>query len=193
MKRSNLKRISCIFLSLFVLVFVLFGCNNPGLKHFGTVRMLLTDFPLQDKEVEEVYITISRVEIHSDETGWVMIVDYTTPDSDGKVFELLELAGGLTTVLGEEELEAGLYTQIRLILSTEHLIIVDGQEESLTIPSGEQTGLKITSEFEVAENSITTITLDFDAEQSVVLTGDGQYKLKPTISILEVTSTAKEL
>ena len=54
----------------------------------------------------------------------------------------------------------------------------------LEVPSGTQSGLKLIHPFEIIEGGNTVLFLDFDAEKSVVNTGNDQYKLKPTIKIL---------
>lgn len=46
-------------------------------------------------------------------SGWITVA---TP---GQTYNLLKLVGGLTAVLGERELEAGTYYQIRLIIGSQ--------------------------------------------------------------------------
>jgi hypothetical protein len=145
--------------------------------------VLLTDFPLGDKTVNAINVTIKRVEIHRDGFEWETIVSYENADgSGGKGFELLALTGGVMAVLGERELPEGLYTQIRMVLGDDNTIVVDGVETSLSTPSAEQTGIKLTGSFDVSSSRLTVIKLDFDAQKSVIQTGEGQYKLKPTVS-----------
>ncbi|GAG24199.1 unnamed protein product, partial [marine sediment metagenome] len=59
------------------------------------------------------------------------------------------------------------------------------------IPSVYQTGLKLIHPFEIIAGEITELTIDFDAEKSIIKTGNGSYKLMPVIKI--VTISAEEI
>lgn len=145
----------------------------------GRLRLLLTDAPLDG--VEEVNVTFDSVEV-SGPGGW------TTVTSSVQTFDLLELQGGITAELGLTELATGTYGQIRLML-TDAWLVINGEEEDLRIPSADQTGLKLVSGFQVLADVETQIVLDFDAEESVHQTGNGQWMMRPTIRIIS-TSTA---
>ncbi len=51
----------------------------------------------------------------------------------------------------------------------------------LSIPRDRHEEIKILGGFVVADDTTTTITLDFDVEQSLVLLGNGGWLLKPVI------------
>jgi hypothetical protein len=154
----------------------------------GIIEIYLTDFPLEGKEVKEVWINILQVEIHSESVGWQTVVDN---NPDGVRYDLLELVDNAALV-GVKELQPDLYTQIRLILGESNEVCIDtGNDEGeylpLTVPSGEQTGIKLTGNFELISGGKVKILLDFDARKSIHVTGEGDYVLKPTIEIKEVT------
>ena len=46
--------------------------------------------------------------------------------------------------------------------------------------------LRLNQEFDLTSTSATTILLDFDGDQSVQLTGNGQYMMTPVISVVSV-------
>lgn len=152
----------------------------------GIVKVLLTDCPLKGKEVLEVWINIQSVEIHSEEQGWQTVVDNRP---GGVEYDLLELVDN-TALVGLQHLDAGHYTQIRLVLDRSNRIIIrEGTEESehaLTIPSCQNTGIKLNGDFEITAGGTTEIVLDFIAAKSIVLTGKGKYILKPVVKIKEV-------
>jgi len=115
-------------------------------------------------------------------------------------YNLLELQDGVEAVLGEDNLTAGHYTQIRLILGTEpddgnntlevahdfaNYVISEGTVYPITIPSAFQSGIKLIKGFDVIANTTTTLTLDFDAAKSVSNIGNGEWKMKPTITITQ--------
>ena len=132
-------------------------------------------------------MSIMRVDIHSELNGWQTVVDNSPL---GIKYDLLELVDNVA-LIGVTELDAGLYTQIRLILGTDNTIVVGAGDKAsslpLTIPGGEKTGIKLTGEFEVKEGEPLSIILDFDTEKSIHMTGSVKYMFKPTIRILEET------
>lgn len=50
-----------------------------------------------------------------------------------------------------------------------------------TLPSDK---LKIIGNFDVEQDGTTTITLDFDADKSLVITGEGKILFKPVVKLL---------
>jgi len=60
-----------------------------------------------------------------------------------------------------------------------------GSEAALKTPSGQQSGLKLKANIEVAANQLADVVLDFDACKSVVTAGNsGQRLLKPVVSVI---------
>lgn len=171
-----------IFISIigFLSVMVLFtGCDSSGSEtSMGTMEVRLHDAPAK---YDAVNIFIERVEVNREESseGWITISE------PNQTFDLLELTNGAYEVLGEAELKAGTYHQIRLILGQDgHSVVVDGEEKNLFVPSGEQTGVKLNVNAEIGEDITYTLLLDFDASRSVVEAGHQdqvQYLLKPVI------------
>ena len=94
---------------------------------------------------------------------------------------LLDLTNGVTALLGDAELPAGQYDQIRLVLGDENVVVVDGVEHDLRVPSGRQSGFKIQHVFTIAEGETYAAILDIDAARSVHRTGHGQYMLRPVM------------
>ena len=154
----------------------------------GVLKISLTDAPA---EYDAVIVAFSEVAVHFGEEKvteentpvsktageWIIISDVD------QEFNLLTLTEGATALLGEAELEEGLYTQLRLILSGAYLVI--GEDEyTLDVPSNT---LKFVSGFEIIADETTELLVDFDAYQSIHQTGNGRYKLKPTIQLIEIT------
>lgn len=164
------------------------GCSDS--PEIGTLRMSMVDAPLIESGVEAVMVTFSSIRVHrsgdaeESEDGWIEIVGAETAVED-RTFNLLELVNGVSAVLGEQQLEAGKYTQIRIIVESSTALI-NGAEEELTIPSGQQTGIKLVGNFTVEPDQITDLMLDFDAEQSVRNLGNGDWEMRPTIRIVPI-------
>jgi len=82
-------------------------------------------------------------------------------------------------------LNAGTVSQIRLILGTNNSVKVAGVVYSLTTPSAMQSGLKLAVNRTLEAGVEYSILLDFDASQSIVLTGNNEYQLKPVIRVID--------
>lgn len=152
----------------------------------GMIKIYLTDVPAV---YDSVKIVVSEVSVHKatedDDTlsGWVVVNDSV------QTYDLLQLRNGAMAVLDSGSLDAGHYTQIRLLITDGSCVVVDGQSYDLQIPSGYQSGVKLVHQFRIEENKLYELILDFDAEKSIVHTGGDKYQLKPTIRVVaKVTS-----
>ncbi|MEK9712893.1 MAG: DUF4382 domain-containing protein [Thalassolituus sp.] len=159
------------------------GADDSDGKATGKLSMAMTDAPVD--EALGVYVQFSGVVlIKADEQQEEFLFD------EPMQVNLLDFQNGLTfSLLNEVTVEAGEYSQIRLLVDTDELndtyIETAVGSFELTIPSGEQTGLKLVSGFTVNSDETVALTLDFDLRKSVTLTGNGEYKLRPTIRIVE--------
>ncbi|MFH2113245.1 MAG: DUF4382 domain-containing protein [Spirochaetota bacterium] len=156
----------------------------------GSVSLSLTDAPADAQNVDGVWITINQIQYHSG-GSWITVAGF-----EPEAYNLLDLTGGVTAPLADFTLPAGKVTQIRFILDVPTqgsgtptnpgcwISFTDGTADApLFIPSGGQTGVKLTGEFDVPINGSVNIVADFDARKSVVLAGDN-YILKPTIRLI---------
>lgn len=170
-----------VFLSFFAASIFITSCSDSTSPETGQgqIKITMVDAPAG---YDEVNIVVTRVEVHKAGTdsssGWFVI------NNNAATYDLLTLRNGASVVLGNNSLDAGHYTQIRLIIGTGSNVVVDGITYPLEVPSGEQTGIKLNHQFEIRSDLIYELLLDFDAERSIVLTGNGQYKLKPVIRLV---------
>jgi hypothetical protein len=140
----------------------------------GALNVLLTDAPTDDVQQVNIYftgVTVKPVD------GPVQRLDMTLPANPIDLLTLTDdvvtMAGGLVT--------AGTYEFMHLNIDiTKSHIVESGVEKPLQFPSGE---IKVVGGFTVPTNGVTTLTVDFDAEASLVLLGDGQWLLKPVVVI----------
>jgi len=170
-----------VFLSFSAASFFVFSCSDSTSPETGQgqIKITMIDAPAA---YDQINIVVDRVEVHrsgSDSaSGWFVINNNTA------TYNLLTLRNGASVILGDNYLDAGHYTQIRLIIGTGSNIVVDGITYPLDVPSGENTGIKLNHEFEIQSGLIYELMLDFNAEHSIILTGNGQYKLKPVIRLV---------
>ena len=175
----NTRRFTAGLAALAMLV-ALAGCSKQQstAARLGHVSINLTDAP---GDFEEVNLVVTGVSIHrgdEDSGGWETLKHDTT------TYDLLQLRNGVFTQLGAGDVPAGHYTQVRLHIGEGSNVVVDGVVHPLTIPSGMQSGYKLVGEFDVPAGGGVELTLDFDAARSVLLTGNQQYKLKPTVRVI---------
>jgi hypothetical protein len=115
----------------------------------------------------------------------VVIVTATgehTLNVSGGPIDILHFRLGKDTLLASQDIPAGTIQQVRLVLNTTgNTVIVNGTSYDLTTPSGQTSGVKLNLHDNLTAGIDYTLKLDFDAAQSIVLTGNGKYILKPVI------------
>jgi hypothetical protein len=137
----------------------------------GTIEVYVTDPP--PPEMDEIWVAIKNLNVHKSGGSWATIAE-NPGEFDLKAIE------GIQEYLAGQIVEVGKYTQIRL--EVDYVRIVVGEDEhQAKVPSGE---IKLVGNFEVVENNTTAITLDFNGEKSVLVTGKGDYTFKPVIKLL---------
>lgn len=175
-----------VCLSLVAMLIFSYGCSNSPTESSGqkgAIMVHLTDAPA---EYDAVNITFSEVSAHID-SDWVVIRLQT----DSTV-NLLNYTNGRSILLAHGEVPAGHYTQVRLKIKAAE-IVVGGQTFPLDIPSGAQSGLKFGLHFVVNPGASYELTIDFDVNRSIVVTGPKNdpksYKLKPYIRVVSKAIT----
>lgn len=201
----------------------IFGCSenltnedengNPIKSGKGTVVLKLTDAPFPADLVAEANVTIDWVRLLESETDEMEEEEgdeYETSSvllelEEELTFNLLELSNGVTAVLTEDdEIPTGIYKEIRLHIVDAGIVLKDGTEFDLKVPSGSSSGLKIKVEpfLEVEEGAYSEVLLDFDVSRSFVMRGNmnqgiGKVKgfiFKPVVrAVAQVESNAGEI
>lgn len=174
---------------LFIITAALFfavGCSTNSDTGTGTLEVRMFDAP---GDYEQVNVFVERVEMNRTEgdEGWAVVSE------PGQQYDLLELTNGNFEVIADAELETGTYRQIRLILSRDdNNVVINSEEHNLTIPSGQETGIKLNVDANIEAGIRYVLLLDFDVNRSVVKTGQSSspgYILKPVIrAVNEATS-----
>ena len=158
---------------------LLTGCNQeesliPESK--GRINVHLTDSPFPMGLVNSTVVTIDRVEIRqrlevepgNEETSFITI-------AEGEMqFDLLTLTNGISEKIASADLDPGTYDLIRLHVVDAKILLNDGTEFDLKIPSGSASGLKVKIEPAVVlqEGQTSDILLDFDVSKSFVAKGN---------------------
>lgn len=104
-----------------------------------------------------------------------------------RIINLLDLSNGLDTLVASAFLTANHIKQIRLILGPNNSVVVDGVSNPLVLSSEDEVGLKINVKHHLHHGQPFNVVLDFDADKSIVHEGNGTYRLKPVIRLIEST------
>lgn len=176
-----------------------------------------------DGPFAHVYVTITDVQANvsatagDSDSGWTDL----TPNlsSQPKQIDLLGQANNqcfLATLGDAQELQAGNYQQIRLILADNSasmannacssagsmncvVLSADNSVHTLLLSSEAQTGLKIPSGqianggFNIAAGQTEDLDIDFNTCESIVQEGNGNFRLKPVLHAGEVSTTTTSI
>ena len=135
------------------------------------IEVYVTDPPPPD--MEKILVDIKNLEVHKTGGNWTSIAVDTEP------FDLKEIEG-IQDFLASQIVETGKYTQIRFEVNSV-TIVAEGDNHTAKVPSDK---IKLVGNFNVTDNNTTEITLDFNGEKSVLVTGKGDYIFKPVIKLL---------
>ncbi len=196
----------------------LLSCSSSSKP--GTVNTTLSDPPTcaaPQGPYSHVYVTITDVLIHQNasasasDSGWV---DLTSNLKNNPVqVDLLGLSNQcFLATLGSAGVQPGNYQQIRVILASNGTSVSNNKcgvsancvvlasdpanPQPLQLSSESQTGIKIPSgqiaggQFTVNSGATADLNIDFDACASIVVQGNGQYRLKPVLHAGEVSLTS---
>ncbi len=172
---SMRKIMHTLFLSLFVLFIA--SCDKDNDSDKAQLSVLMTDAPAV---YDAVLIDLQRVEVTGDGGDAIVL------DTNEDIYNLLDLTNGVNTLIATSDMEAGTISQIRLILGPNNSVVVDGVSHPLSTPSAEQSGLKLQVHQTFEPGISYAILLDFDANQSIVEKGNGEYQLKPVIRTIDM-------
>lgn len=168
----------------------LVACGDNSSDSSSQLTLRLTDAPVVG--VESLVINLDYIELKPQGgkafTVEVSGVDEDMQTTDTAAIDLLDLQGSASTVLLDNiQVPSGKYEWLRLHLDATtpaQLTTVGGGLFDLTIPSGDNTGLKLHSPFILPANGSADFVLDFDVAKSLVEDNKG-YKLRPTIRIID--------
>ena len=158
----------------------------------GILKVYVTDAPPSD-EVTGIMVTIAEVQVHkavAEQEQQQAGSDNQTQQGEGEwitidisdnatAFDLLQIKG-IEQFLGASEVAVGKYTQVRLVVDTIQVALGGGELQDATVPSNE---LKIVRPFDVVAGEATVLTLDFEADKMVTVTGPGKIIVKPVIKL----------
>ena len=171
-----MKKIILPFTLLFALSAVVFIACSKDNDNSTTVKVKLTDNPLN---AEEVNVDIQQVRVNFNEDtihGWTDI------NTHAGIYNLLGLQNGVDTLLAVGVIPTNVVKEIRFVLGANNTIKVNGTVYPLTIPSGAESGLKLKVNKQL-NGTLDSLLIDFDAALSIHEVTTGVYQLRPVLKI----------
>ncbi|NVK84934.1 MAG: DUF4382 domain-containing protein [Cytophagia bacterium] len=169
------------------LVFTSCDDNGDEMSGTGTVSVEATDAAVDAENISGVYLAIDEVQVIANGTMKNSIT-FDEPET----FNLMAYQNGQTKFLGEAEVDAGAYDEVRLILnsmSQAWVEFTDNTTQEIDVPSGSTSGYKIFGDFEVLANGMSEVVLDVDLRKALVQQGNGDYNLRPTARLISKTTS----
>ena len=185
------------FLAVAGLALLLTACGGGGGSDSGSgsLSLGLTDGPVEN--LDQVVVTFTEVIVHPADGGSDLVFDVTDNGAtSGITVDLKTLGqGNSIRLLDDETLPAGKYSWIRLVIDPDMTYVVEdvgGSQLLLDCSSCDESHLKLNRSFSIAADGVVDFTIDFDLRKSITLQQpnkvpytDYQYKLRPTLRILE--------
>jgi hypothetical protein len=176
----------------------------------GSLSVSVTDAPVLDDV--DVCIHFSGITLHHSDGDLISIlfdpstyvddtgacIDNVSPPDDpaNNAVNLSSLQGELSVALaGSIDVKAGFYNWIRLDVDESLSYVMDsiGQQHDLSCPScdGEQSGLKLNRGITVPAGGVADFMIDIDLAKSLNKNPSGDYKLRPTLRLVNLVETGK--
>ena len=148
--------------------------NNPNnTTKTGTVNMKITDAPIDNAQIEGVFITVTEVKIDGE----------TYENFSGKqTIDILAYQNGDVKTLGIGELEVGSYSNLTLVLDYEtdaagnapgcYVSTTDDLKESLNASGEAIEEIMVAHDFQVEEDTQIDLVMDFDLRKTITAETD---------------------
>jgi hypothetical protein len=206
--------VSCLIIVACAIVLISCGGGQAGTVNVSMSDPTTCAAP--SGPYRHVYVTVSDVLIHqsatasANDSGWH---DLTPKLKDNPVqVDLLGVSQQcFLAMLGSTGIQPGHYQQVRVILASNNATVANNKCGSsancitltsdplntpipLQLSSESQTGIKIPSgqlaggEFVIGSGETKDLNIDFNACASLVLQGNGNYRLKPVLHAGEVST-----
>jgi hypothetical protein len=145
----------------------------------GMIEIRVTDPP--PPGVYSANVTLTKIEVHKasdnvsgNDSGWITIINH---EATFDLFKVIDEAD----ILGSANVTAGKYTQIRAEVKKVEGLTKAMEPYEADVPSGT---IKFVRPFNVEDGVTTILTLDFDGDKSLVMTGkEGKFLFKPVVKL----------
>ena len=150
------------------LAFTFSSCDSDdGVEGTGEASVEITDAPIDNADVQAVFVTITDVKINGQSA---------TSFGGSTTVDLLALQEGRTTLLANEELNAGTYNNITFTLDLEtdasgntpgSYVMTSSGKEALEMDGQSQVDLVASGSYSVLANTSNALVVDFDLRKMI--------------------------
>lgn len=181
MDDNNSSNLSGVIVGALIVIAVIAGVlwyqkdkrMNEDVKDGGTLYIGITDATADINNVNEVSMSVRKVEVYSANDGWV------TVDSNSKDYNLLALkAEGKTELYAKAKVKAGSYDKVRVSLGD---TIVKTKTNGDIKAHSPATQVVLSMAVNVKKDKDTRVKLDILADKSLHITTKGEYVFAPVI------------
>lgn len=168
-----------IILTLCLSIIIFQSCKKPepASPTSSSYSIRLTDAP---GPYTAVNINLQGIEIKGNGNANPVMLNV-----NAGMYNLLNFTNSLDTLIATGDLNLSKVSQIRLILGPNNSVVKNGVTYPMATPSAEESGLKLQVHQTLQAGVAYQVLLDFDANQSIVDQGNGNYSLKPVIRTIE--------
>jgi len=155
----------------------LLACEGTG-PQFARVTLYLTDAPSDQIASAQVWISRAYLVGGGESDTDAAKPGFTISDTRQQ-YDLLQLQNGATALLGSDLIPVGDYAQLRLVVDSAQVTLVDGvtfadgsTSRSLKVPSGAESGIKVVFAGQVhIDPAGANIVVDFPVAENFVFQG----------------------
>lgn len=184
MKNIKVYVLSLLAITFVSMYFVACDSNTDDAMQTSAIKVRLVDAPGDYKEVNiDVRDIMIKNTTDSGDQGWVSIGN--TP-SGGRIYNLLDLTGGVSLMLADTLIPSAYLGQVRLLLGDRNTVVLeDGSTHPLSTPSAQQSGLKLKVNQTLLGGVSYDFLMDFDVDRSIVVQAgaSGKYNLHPVVRV----------
>ena len=176
---------------VFMLAVFAFSCGEEGgLK--GTLKIAITDAPIDADNVKAVNLVIANVEGFQN-GKWKPFRYFEQPTG----VNLMAYTGGKSVLLIDQYTNPGQFSALRLSLNVaqrnsslivnpqSNIVFKNGSSAPLYVPEGANPEIVIEQIVDVVSRGLTDITLDVDLRKSIQINDQGEYIIKPVVRFIE--------
>jgi hypothetical protein len=141
--------------------------------HTGTISILATDDAVQ--QFASLNITFEEIALHS--TGNLATSEWTSIKLTQRTIDLTKLSDNITAQVGLDRVQAGRYTQLRILVGSADGTLLTGEHVIVRVPGGE---LKTETPFDLKPLGSTTLVV-----RLLVVQAGPTYSLQPALGSIQ--------
>ena len=161
------------------------ACSDSPTSPSGTgsnLRLMLTDAPAGVDQVNIYFTSVDAKPVGGS-------LEHLTLNLASNPIDLLTLDDKVVG-FAAGEVDAGQYEFLHINIDQDRSYLIEnGVRKPLRIPSQE---IKVVGGFEIDDDHVTTLTLDFDADASLNKLGNGDWMMRPVVIIAGKDSRSRD-